>query len=86
MVDIKKFMNTETGKKIISILLGIGLASLFRKVCTDKNCIAFSGPIITDIEDKIYKHDNKCYKYSAVSGKCDSTKRIVDITDNSIFK
>lgn len=84
-MDIKKFMNTDTGKTIISILLGFGLATLFRKVCNDKNCITFSGPIISDIEDKVYKHGNKCYKYNAISEKCDSTKRIIDITDNSLF-
>jgi len=81
MVDIKKLINTETGKIIISAVMGIGLACLFRKVCTDKNCIAFHGPVITDIENKTFKHGHKCYKYNAVSEKCDSTKRIIDITE-----
>ena len=45
-----------------------------------------NGPIISDLEGKIYKHGNKCYKYSSNTDKCDSTKRQVDLkskdTDN----
>ena len=40
-MNIKRLLNTHLGRIIISILLGLGLASLFRKVCTDKNCIKF---------------------------------------------
>jgi hypothetical protein len=72
-------MTTPLGKILLSIILGLGLASLFRKVCTDKNCINFHGPVIEDIEGKTYKHGTKCYKYTAQSEKCDSTKKIVDI-------
>ena len=64
-----------------SILLGLGLATLFRKACTDKNCLKFNGPIISEIEDKIFKHDNKCYKYTTTSSKCDNTKRIINVSD-----
>jgi hypothetical protein len=66
---------------MISIILGLGLATLFRKACDDKNCIVFNGPVIKEIEGKIYKHGEKCYKYSSVSDKCDSTKRVVAISD-----
>ena len=44
-----------------------------------KNCIQFNGPIVDDIEDKTFKHGDKCYKYTTESDKCDSTKRIVKV-------
>ena len=40
-MNFKRLVNTELGRTFISILLGIGLASLFRKACNDKNCIDF---------------------------------------------
>jgi hypothetical protein len=80
-MNLKRLLNTSLGQTFISILLGIGLATLFRKVCTDKNCIHFNGPIIGDIEDKIFKNGDKCYKYSTNADKCDTTKRIIDITE-----
>jgi hypothetical protein len=78
-MNIKRLFNTPIGQIFVSILLGIGLATLFRKACTDKNCIVFNGPVISDIEGKTYKHGEKCYKYKIVSDKCDSTKRIIDL-------
>lgn len=65
---------------MISILLGLGLATLFRKVCTDKNCIRFNGPVITDIQDKTYKHGEKCYQYTSTATKCDPTKKVMDMS------
>lgn len=80
-MNFKRLLNTQLGNIFISIILGLGLATLFRKVCNDKNCIVFNGPVISDIEGKTYKHGDKCYKYSVESDKCDSTKRVIDITD-----
>ncbi len=65
---------------MISIMLGIGLASLFRKVCSDKNCIRFNGPIIGDVVGKVYKHGDKCYQYDIGPIACDKTKQIIDIS------
>ena len=80
-MNFKRLLNTPLGVIFISIILGLGLATLFRKVCTDKSCIVFNGPVISDIEGKIYKHGEKCYKYSVVSDKCDSTKKVIDVAE-----
>jgi len=78
--NLKKIINSETGRIVISALLGLGLASLFNKVCKDKNCILFNGPVISEIDGKTYKYGEKCYKYEMKPGKCDPTKRIIDIS------
>ena len=78
MVYLGRFVHTETGKNIMSILLGFGLASLFRRVCKGKDCLIFHAPPLEKIKDKIYKYDNKCYKYEPVSTKCSSDKKIVN--------
>ena len=48
------------------------------------SAFCLNGPIITDIEDKTFKHGEKCYKYSAQSDKCDSTKRVIEVMSSSI--
>ena len=78
-MNLKRLFNTSIGKIVISILLGLGLASLFRKACNDKSCIKFNGPIISETTDKIYKYGDKCYKYESSPAKCDSTKKVIDI-------
>ena len=77
MFPVSKFIHTPNGKALMSILLGFGLASLFRTICKDRNCIIFHAVDLDKIKDKVYKVDNKCYKYNMKSARCDTNKRIV---------
>jgi hypothetical protein len=79
-MNFKRLLDTPTGHIFISILLGLGLATLFKKTCADDKCLVFNGPVIEDIKDKTFKHGEKCYKYTSEPGKCDSTKRIIDVS------
>jgi hypothetical protein len=75
-----ELIKTFGGKILLSILLGLGLASIFYKTATYKNNIVFNGPVISEIDGTIFKHGEKCYKYSSNSAKCNPTvKRTVDI-------
>ena len=73
-----KFVHTQTGQIIMSVILGFGLASLFRTVCKDKDCLIFHAPPLDKFEDKIYKNGGKCYKYSPVATKCTADAKIID--------
>ena len=77
-LHLGRFLHSENGKTIMSILLGFGLASLFRAICKDKDCLIFHAAPLEEIKDKIYKHDNKCYKYTTKSTTCDKSKKIID--------
>ncbi len=76
-MNLSKFVQTQTGKYVMSILIGFGLASLFRQVCKGKRCVIFNAPPLDTVEGKVYSHDKKCYKYEAVSSKCDPKKKII---------
>lgn len=76
-INLGKFVHTETGKIMMSILLGFGIASLFRTVCKDRNCLIFHAPPLDDFKDKIYKNNGKCVKYTPVATKCSSNAKIV---------
>jgi hypothetical protein len=79
-----KFVHSKTGRMFMSLLLGLGLASLFRKVCSDRNCIIFRAPPLDKFKDKIYKDGNKCYKFNAVATKCDKSKKIISFEEDNI--
>ena len=81
-MGLERLLHTKMGINMISIVLGIGFATLFRKMCHAKNCIQFNGPILQDIDGKTYKHGEKCYQYSYTSATCQPTKQIVTIKDN----
>ena len=69
-------LNSDTGNIIISIIWGLGLSALFRKVCVGRNCIIIKGPNPHKIKKQIYKFNNKCYKYTPYIVNCDSEKNI----------
>ena len=76
---MKRFTDSLFGRILISILLGLGLATLFRKVCKDRKCMVFKAPDISNIKDKIFKYNDKCYQYTEKSQSCKTpNKKIVD--------
>jgi hypothetical protein len=84
-MQLRMLLNSPLGKVFISILLGLGLATIFHSSCKEKGCIRFVGPVISEVDGKIYKHGEKCYKYEAESaGKCDDGhKRVLDVVKPS---
>lgn len=72
MVNIKKALDTEFGSIVISVLLGIGLAALFRTACKDGKCVVITGPPKMETDHYYYKVDDTCFKYTPVSTECKS--------------
>lgn len=66
------FLKNDAGQIIISIILGFGLATIFRKVCTGNNCVIIEGPKVSDVNKYYYKLDESCYKYTPYVTTCDS--------------
>ena len=79
-MQLQRLLYSDTGRNIISIVLGMGLAALFQKVCKDKDCVVFSGPIITEVDGKIFQHGDKCYKYDINSSSCDKNKKEIQMS------
>ena len=78
-MHLNKFVQSNTGRIIMSILLGMGLATFFREVCIGKYCKVQSSPPIDDLENNIYKFDNKCYKFDKQHVECKRSKNTVKI-------
>ena len=60
---LNKFISTETGRILLSILLGLGLSAIFKKSCDSKNCFILESPPLDELRETTYKHNDKCYKY-----------------------
>ena len=67
---MKRLASDNLGKVIISVILGLGLSALFRKVCTDRSCIVIKGPPVKEIENKIFSLDSKYYNYKSKATSC----------------
>ena len=75
---IRRILYGKNSKYVLSIILGIGLASLFRKACNNRNCLIFKGAPISKIKDQIFKYNNKCYKFKEDTTSCNYNKKIVE--------
>ena len=61
-------------KYIISIILGFGLGTLFRKTCERDDCFIFKVPELNKIHHQTFRYNNKCHKYTLIPGKCNPLK------------
>jgi hypothetical protein len=66
-----KFMESPRGSMFFSILLGLGIAAMFRKACTDNKCIIVQTPDVSELNSYYYKTNDTCYKYTPVETECD---------------
>lgn len=76
---VRRLLYNPYSSMIISIILGFGLATLFRKTCTLRGCYQFRGPPMEDIEGKTFKMNDKCYKYDYHQQSCKgASAKIID--------
>jgi len=74
---MRQFLKSPYGKLVISVILGFGLSTLFRKSCEDKKCIEFKSPPLDKLNKHIYKHDDKCYRFTANPTTCSPVKKTI---------
>ena len=69
-LGVMKMLHTDNGKYAISFILGMGLASLFRKVCKYRNCLVFKAPPLDEVTKNTYTYGDKCYTFKETLVKC----------------
>jgi len=72
-------------KIVFSIIWGLGLASLFRRVCKGRNCIIYRAPSPETIGGKTFGFNSKCYNYVPRLVKCQG-KNIIPHEEFKCFK
>ena len=77
MFNIKKFMTSRSGVIIMSIILGLGLSTLFRMSCNSRSCIVYTAPDFS--KKKIIKYNDKCYKPEEKIETCNPNKKTIEV-------
>jgi len=72
-MDFKKIVDrllyTNLGQIFISLILGLSLSLIFKRVCKE-NCVIYVAPNNSEIENKLFKLEDTCYKYTTTQVKC----------------
>lgn len=67
---IDRLFYNESGQILISIVFGVALAFMFRKVCKGEHCIVIHPPPLEDVEKYVYKTNGICYRYTPRVTEC----------------
>jgi hypothetical protein len=76
MLKLKQFLESRTGVILISIVLGLGLSSIFKMSCDSRSCLIFQAPDFS--EKKVMRYNGKCYEPVEHMEKCDGNKKVID--------
>lgn len=66
---------------IISVVLGFGLAAIFRPLCKGPDCLIIRGPPVNEIRGAVYQFGTKCVEFDAKAVECppkDGKTAVVD--------
>lgn len=77
-IHIRRLLYSKHSAVFISIILGFGLATMFRRACKERNCIIFRAPELNKIKNKVFKFNNNCYSYKENGVSCDTNKKIIE--------
>lgn len=75
---LRRLLYGPVGKYVIPIILGLGLATLFRKVCKGRSCLVFHAAPFNKIKNQVFQYNDKCYKFDEVAKTCDNTKKTLE--------
>lgn len=75
--SLSQLLNDKYGAIIISVVLGLGLSSIFRKVCKNGKCIILRGPEPKELKDNVYYWYDKCIKYETIPSKCGDKDKLI---------
>ena len=80
-INILKVKGMST---FISLILGFGIAALFRPVCKGPDCVVVRGPPVQDIRNAVYQFGSKCIEFKTVPQECPK-KGTVPVVDTISF-
>jgi hypothetical protein len=58
---------------MVSVVIGLGLAAVFRATCSGQRCIVVKGPPLKEVQDKTFRIDGSCYKYTPFVVPCNDS-------------
>lgn len=70
--NLIKSLKNPAVATIFSIVLGLGIASMFRPLCKDGVCEIIRGPSPQSLAGNVYQFGTKCYLYESHAVECAS--------------
>jgi hypothetical protein len=76
MFDWLNIMKIPGISTLLSLVIGFGIAALFRPICKGPDCVVIRGPPVQDIRNTVYQFGSKCVEFKANPMECPKDKTI----------
>jgi hypothetical protein len=78
MFDLEALIKIPHMATLISLVLGFGIAAIFRPLCKGPDCVILRGPPVSEIRGAVYQFGTKCVEFVAKTVACptDGTKTV----------
>lgn len=70
MVSFLNAMSIPWLATLISFILGVGIAAMFRPICKGPDCVILRGPPVQDIRDTVYQFGSRCVEFKTQTVEC----------------
>jgi hypothetical protein len=85
MFNLVELLNIPGFSTLISLILGFGLAAMFRPLCKGAECVILRGPPVGEIRGAVYQYGSKCVEFDAKPVECPIGKSSVPVIETMIF-
>lgn len=55
---------------LISFILGVGIAAIFRPICNGPDCVILRGPPVNEIRNTVYQFGSRCVEFETHAVEC----------------
>ena len=83
MILVKRIMQDNVGSILVSVILGVGLAAMFQRVCHGDKCVVVRAPDLKLLEQNTYRLHDNCYKYTPEVVPCPLVRQGAPLSSSS---
>ena len=85
MFNLLKMLEIPGFSTLLSIILGFGIAAMFRPLCKGAECVIMRGPPVGEIRGTVYQYGKKCIEFDAHAVPCPTGKDSVPVIETMVF-
>jgi hypothetical protein len=85
MINFLEFLDRPGVATLVSLLIGFGIAAMFRPLCKGPDCLVLRGPPVNEIRGAVYQFGAKCVEFDAKAIACPTKESNIAIIDTMSF-
>ena len=73
---LARLFESRVGCVVLSLLIGCGLAAMFRPVCRSGACVVMRAPPLPATQGRVFRIDDNCFRYERRATACSVTSKV----------